>query len=460
MAKFYKGEITLWQRKAFLKIETLGPLRNIEIAVQPFMFFIGPQASGKSTISKAVYFFKSLRDDLYLFVRDAIEKEDFDKHLGAYAKIIRNKFVEMWGPTFHLSELGVKYTYNQTVGKKQGRFESYHTDDDKSIELSLNEKGYVNVNFSKTFREDFLFIIEEAKKFVSGKTDFPKLSTAEIEAEEREFYTRLRQYTNKLFDDDRDFLFIPAGRSILATLSDQLQNIHPHSLDFTMHHFIKKINYSKKSFNKDFEQLIVEKKQLSSEKIDFDKVNFAKKIIKDILKGEYLFDKEGEKIYYDEEKYTKINFSSSGQQEAIWILLLSFLLILEKRKVFVVVEEPEAHLYPEAQKQIVDLMTLLANTQGNQMIITTHSPYILASVNNLIYAHKVAHNEEKKLYQTVEERINPYLWLDSANVGAFFVEKNHIKNIFDDQVLSIATEAIDSASRLINEDYNFLFEID
>jgi predicted ATPase len=52
-----------------------------------------------------------------------------------------------------------------------------------------------------------------------------------------------------------------------------------------------------------------------------------------------------------------------------------------------VVEEPEAYLFPVAQKQIIDLIALLANQNENQVIVTTHSPYILSSFNNLLYAY-------------------------------------------------------------------------
>jgi len=52
----------------------------------------------------------------------------------------------------------------------------------------------------------------------------------------------------------------------------------------------------------------------------------------------------------------------------VWILLLILLLILNIRKVFLVVEEPEAHLFPVAQKQIIDLIALLANQNENQIL--------------------------------------------------------------------------------------------
>ena len=58
-----------------------------------------------------------------------------------------------------------------------------------------------------------------------------------------------------------------------------------------------------------------------------------------------------------------------------------------------VFEEPEAHLYPETQSDIVELIGLLANLYHNQIIKTTHRPYILSAFNNLLYAYQVAKNK-------------------------------------------------------------------
>lgn len=69
--------------------------------------------------------------------------------------------------------------------------------------------------------------------------------------------------------------------------------------------------------------------------------------------------------------------------------MLIFSFILEKTSVFLVLEEPEAHLFPEAQKYIVELIALLCNSTGSSSFITTHSSYILTSINLLMHAFMV-----------------------------------------------------------------------
>ena len=64
-----------------------------------------------------------------------------------------------------------------------------------------------------------------------------------------------------------------------------------------------------------------------TENIDFVSVKKATKLVKSILKGKYVNDKNGERIYYDENRFVKLIQASSGQQESLWIVLLIFSVI-------------------------------------------------------------------------------------------------------------------------------------
>ncbi|HLP47133.1 MAG TPA: AAA family ATPase [Candidatus Kapabacteria bacterium] len=431
-----------------ITIKNFGPILGIELPVKEFLLFIGPQASGKSTISKTIFFFKSLRDDLVKYIFDSVDKGNIDKPLSAFSKATRKKFLEFWGPTQHLDNIFLQYNYNG------------NTDVSVTITLEKDQK-YVKPDFSPPFKKGFTNIIFETEKFIAerAKENPAFLSSHDLlalESEKKSFYKKIEKMANELFNDDKDLIFIPAGRSLLATLSDQLQNIHPFKLDYLMRAFVDRINHSKPLFNKSLSEMVYEKEKLTQDKIEFAAVEMAGKIIEKILKGSYRFDREGEKLYFDNHRYMKLNFSSSGQQEAIWILLLIFLIILENKKVFVVIEEPEAHLYPEAQKDMVDLISLLTNYADNQTIITTHSPYILASINNLIYAKKIGDQKPA----AVRDRINPKLWCDKEKMGTYFIDKGGFIDIMAEDLGLIKTEAIDSASNIINDEYEFLFDLD
>jgi ABC-type cobalamin/Fe3+-siderophores transport system ATPase subunit len=425
-------------------IHQFGPIRNVELEINNLMVFIGPQASGKSTISKSIYFFKSLRDDLIKYFFECIEKNSFNKHMGNYARIIRNKFLQFWGPTYHQSDIHIQYYFSQ----------------EKYITLKMKGK-YIDPVFSADFQKNILLLAKEIQLFSERLTirNPSILSSGDyivLESEKQSFLRKIELEISNLFDDDRALLFIPAGRSLLSTISDQLQTIHPHKLDFLMRAFIDRINYSKPLFGKSLQEIVQDRKMLTYNIVDNETVDLAIDFIEKILKGTYKFDGEGEKIFYEKSKYVKINFASSGQQESIWILLLIFLQILDKTNSFVVFEEPEAHLYPEAQKQIIDLIALLLNSGNNQIVITTHSPYILSSLNNLFFAQVTGLKSKNKVSQLVPEKT----WLNSKDAQAYFIENGSLESIIDQETGLLQTEAIDKASGLINKIYYAIFNLD
>ena len=53
-----------------LRIANFNTIDSIDLPLKDLLIFIGAQASGKSTISKAIYFFKSLRDDLSIYLQE------------------------------------------------------------------------------------------------------------------------------------------------------------------------------------------------------------------------------------------------------------------------------------------------------------------------------------------------------------------------------------------------------
>ncbi len=428
-------------------IKNFGPIESVELEISPFLVFIGPQASGKSTISKSIYFFKSIRNDVLKYFIEVIETGNFDYDLLNIKKRIRAKFLNFFGPTAHVDDFYLHYEYGNN----------------KSISIDLTKtilKTYVNPKFNNKFKKEFIKILNQIKNSLSHSIHRnPKfLSSSEllkIEQEKKNVLNKIEALVNDLFEDNKDLLFIPAGRSLLTTLSDQLQYIHPHRMDYLMQAFIDRINATKPLFTKSLQELIEDKKYLTNEPIKFGVVKSAKKVIENILKAKYKNDFDSEKLFVSKRKYVKINYSSSGQQEVIWILNLIFISLLDNNKLFVVFEEPEAHLYPEAQKEIIDLIALLFNALESQIIITTHSPYILSAINNLIYAD-VLSKKGKDISSIIEKR----KVIDSDAVDAYFVQDGALISIIDEETKMIKSEAIDSASKILNDTFNKLYELD
>ena len=119
-----------------IEIKNFGPIKELNLDIKDFTLLIGPQASGKSTIAKTIFFFKSLSDELVKYFIEAIDKNDFSKPAGTYAKSIRQKFLDYFGASTHLTGLQIKYFYSEHIWI--------------NISLESNHK-YITPVFSKEF---------------------------------------------------------------------------------------------------------------------------------------------------------------------------------------------------------------------------------------------------------------------------------------------------------------------
>jgi predicted ATP-binding protein involved in virulence len=158
-----------------------------------------------------------------------------------------------------------------------------------------------------------------------------------------------------------------------------------------------------------------------------------------------------------------LKFASSGQQEAVRILeyLRGELWSNGKNRstgAFVVIEEPEAHLYPTSQFEMVKAISLFRNlTPKTQVILTTHSPYILTALNIMLFAGEtVAKYPEART--SLESIIPTECWLDVANVSAYYVNDGTIQSIVERSNL-IGANQLDDASDDIMDTFDAIMDI-
>lgn len=81
---------------------------------------------------------------------------------------------------------------------------------------------------------------------------------------------------------------------------------------------------------------------------------------------------------------------AAGQMEAwpFFAILQNAILKGETEKLRIYFDEPEAHLHPGAQRIVMEIVAALVRS-GAQVILTTHSPYILYALNNFLTAGEV-----------------------------------------------------------------------
>ncbi|MCA9937148.1 MAG: AAA family ATPase [Anaerolineales bacterium] len=139
-----------------LTIENFGPIKQAEIEIRSVLVFIGPQASGKSTISKAIYFFKSLRDDLFRYLLDilnGIEEAPAPPgySLSQFGRRARDKFLGIYGPVAHFALMRLYYDYGNGVYV--------------AVVPSNDGLGFTNVWLGGSFGEKFKLLVQDTVTF-------------------------------------------------------------------------------------------------------------------------------------------------------------------------------------------------------------------------------------------------------------------------------------------------------
>ena len=174
---------------------------------------------------------------------------------------------------------------------------------------------------------------------------------------------------------------------------------------------------------------------------------------KEIMKSTYRYVDGEERLYLSDDRYVKINLASSGQQEVVWVFNLLFYYLSEEKKIFLIIEEPESHLYPESQRRISETLSLVADS-GNSVLVTTHSPYVLGTFNYLLMAGQVAESYQKEVSKKLRKR----LWLKAENTNASYIRNGELANGISDEdnLRLIKNELIDGASVEINDISDYL----
>jgi len=120
--------------------------------------------------------------------------------------------------------------------------------------------------------------------------------------------------------------------------------------------------------------------------------NIVNEIEQTIIKGEVMFDDTTKKIFYKPQHgdlVLDISFASSMVSELSPIVCyLKYVVAFLDSKSVIFIEEPEAHLHPETQVQLMEIFAKLVNANV-KIIMTSHSDYMFNKMNNLILEEKI-----------------------------------------------------------------------
>lgn len=446
-----------------IDVKHFGPIEEASIEIKSLLVLIGPQASGKSTLAKLIYFFHQL--PLEFFTRFYQSERVYMDMTQDLIVPIREKFYDYFGSTFHLEDFSIIYYYSE----------------ERTLTLSLTSTKKIDANFSNNFftKQDkkelrgYKELLLQIKKEISEVTSVSRKIV--LEERQLQYLHSLNDKINDLFcNDHNDQLFVLAGRNATVgyseTFEDMLrENIKKNIEAQGRRAFESKEQTVDETIMLSFMQRVIQMRQIFINLGNFEgmithskgdlKSNLilANKLIRKVIKGQYSNSEYGERIVHEKGKYVYLKNASSGQQESIRILQDAFLSIYQGNKLLRIVEEPEAHVFPEAQMATIYLLVLMLNcSPSNNLILTTHSPYTLTVINNLLYSAKIGVNHCEEVNKVIDKR----LWLPSQKVSAYIIKDGHADSIMDEDIHEIKAELIDGVSKIINDQYNTIFDIE
>ena len=446
-------------QKLVISSQFMG-VKPCEIKLNRFLLLIGEQASGKSTIAKLIFFFQVLPDAIMDNTRLSVargEKFDFSKNVGL---VVRDKFYETFGSTFHHStnfDITFYFDNNEFIRVRRKADGRAYSEYSSKLELDLKR---IIINFSQSWRSS---TFDNKEEEIIVRSNF------------------LRDINSSFSRTNTDYNYLIAGRCTVVGFPEIFEGKVKYDIEKLVEDEIKqqKLERKRRVGN---ERLLLNFVEWSETIRNFfknnggsfesasqsleerNKLRILADIFYKILKGQYNNDTFGEFIKINDTEKVFLKDASNGQQEVLRILQGIFISVgLRNRREFFVVEEPEAHLYPLAQKELINAFAVFLNTiQQGKLIITTHSPYILACINILLFAN-YASNELSNESEIINIVPKEY-WLDSNFFSAYSLgqSEDYCVNIKDSETGLIDENYLDTISEQLgmihSELYNLLLE--
>jgi len=160
-------------------------------------------------------------------------------------------------------------------------------------------------------------------------------------------------------------------------------------------------------------------------------INLADFLEKEILQGNVGFETSElrKELLFQPKESTKLEMpivSSMVKELAPLVLCLRYLV---EPNELLIIDEPEMNLHPAAQVQIVEFLAMLVNA-GLHVLITTHSPYIVDHLANLMQAAK--HEDPDSIKEMFYlDRTDAFI--SQEKVSVYLFEDGTAKNIISEE---------------------------
>lgn len=409
-----------------LTVKNFSVIKEAKLDFGKITVLIGPQSSGKSLLCKLAYFLGQIVPEvvngLLLLRMSATQLQD------VIASEFKERFpVEAWGRedseiTYESSEFSVV------------------------IRVKLGARQCV-VDFSSTFLEQYQRWVELHGVEGSAKETIRALQTGTVGVA-----------GPFRFDES---VYIPTGRAFFSTPNRGFASINSKNLDWITQRFSNEIDWDYRA--------LLEPTGPSSDLLP--------QFVEDVrgILGGGITRENGTLLFRSTRDGRELPFQwlSSGTQEMLPLMNplsnLVYNVSANPANVWehfsskigpIFVEEPELSVFPGTQYELIKLFAWLASEKRLQFpfVITTHSPYILSSFNNLIYAGQLA-SENPELKDEIAKMVPERYWIENGSFRAYCIHDGVLKSILSESGL-IDGEYLDGVSDTIGNEFDSLLRLE
>lgn len=421
-----------------LTIKNIGAIKLVEFEVNRINVFMGPQSSGKSTISKILCHCQWVEKTCFLN----------DKQLENYQKqgVFYDSLVE-----YH--KLDGYFHKNASIKYEGEAMTITYTHSSKKTTIKLNDKmvfSYPKIcyipsernfvagvpNFSK-YNEGNNVLLYFAYDWSEAKEDIKKLDISNL-------LSRKVSYENI---NDKDYIFDNGAKLLLTNASSGVQSVLPlyQAIIYMLSNLYRKqraLSPSKEMAKKDFanEMIMVANRIANGENIS----NFKKH--SNLLISMFKMLES-----YDVKVINKLSdLSPEDLSHNIYEAVHVMEQLFNYHYTQLFIEEPEQNLFPDTQQEFVYwLLEIMQNDKKHAAIITTHSPYILFALNNCMMGGLVRDNIPE---EEVSDFASHSAWINPKLVSVFELDNGTLRCVQDEDGI-IEDNYLNKAYKKNSEEY-------
>ncbi len=371
---------------------------DLKIEIKDITVFIGAQSTGKSVLMKLLYYFRTFCG----FLDPDNEEFFFQKE----AELPLLSFAEKsdWAAELFYKYFPEKYLRNND-------FEIHYRQGDFAVSL-IKKDGKLEVEFSEEF-------LEKYDKEVTNYLNWMSETYKEHFPMPLQLHYKVEGLIRKRFHFP-ELVYIPSERAFFSVFYNNIYNLlkSPNITPF-FRNFISAAG--------DATSLLTPPYYKGTKEYD----ELAEKIIK----GKIGKNPQNNQIIVKDsrrKRETPLHLTASGIQTAVPAILVLKWFLLRGRNFpsLVYFEEPETHLFPDSQYDLIKLLAMFHNETGSRIVISTHSPYVLNALNLLLEAG----NLRKDFPDVKELKDYEKTALSSGRFSAYFLtEEGNAENIFDEE---------------------------